>query len=41
MSYHDVQPHFEQTMRDGTMGWVGKDFYLPSKDGRIYVRVGL
>lgn len=41
MSYHDVQPHFEHTMRDGTTSWVGKDFNLPSKDGRIYVRVGL
>lgn len=41
MSYHELKPHFEQTMRDGTTGWVGKDFQLPSKDGRIYVRVGL
>ena len=40
-SYHDIQPHFEQTMRDGTTSWVGRDFNLPSKDGRIYVRVGL
>ena len=40
-TYHDIQPHFEQTMRDGTTSWVGRDFFLPSKDGRIYVRVGL
>lgn len=38
---HDLEPHFEQTMRDGTTSWVGKDFLLPAKDGRIYVRVGL
>jgi len=40
-TYHDIEPHFDQTMRDGTTSWVGKDFFLPSKDGRIYVRVGL
>lgn len=40
MSYHDVQPHFEKKFRDGTTGWVGQDFNLESKDGRIYVRVG-
>jgi len=40
-TYHDIQPHFDQTMRDGTTSWVGKDFDLPSKDGRIYIRVGL
>jgi len=40
-TYHDIQPHFDQTMRDGTTSWVGRDFNLPSKDGRIYVRVGL
>jgi len=40
-TYHDIQPHFEQTMRDGTTSWVGKDFNLPCKDGRIYIRVGL
>lgn len=40
-TYHDIQPHFEDTMRDGTTSWVGKDFNLPSKDGRIYIRVGM
>jgi len=40
-TYHDIQPHFDQTMRDGTTSWVGRDFNLPSKDGRIYIRVGL
>lgn len=38
---HEIQPHFDRTMRDGTTSWVGKDFWLPAKDGRIYVRVGL
>jgi hypothetical protein len=40
-TFHEINPHFDQTMRDGTTAYIGKDFFLPSKDGRIYVRVGL
>jgi hypothetical protein len=40
ITYHEVQPHFDAKMRDGTMGLTGRDFDLPSKDGRIYMRMG-
>ncbi|MCR5719305.1 MAG: hypothetical protein K6F84_01950, partial [Lachnospiraceae bacterium] len=41
MTYHDTIVHFDHTMRDETTGMEGKDFFLTSKDGRIYIRAGL
>lgn len=38
MSYHDILVHFDKSMRDGTTSMEGQDFFLGTKDGRIYIR---
>lgn len=40
-TFHDTMVHFDKRMRDETTGMEGNDFFLGSKDGRIYIRCGL
>ena len=40
LNYHEIQPHFERRMRDGTTALSSRDFDLPAQDGRIYMRLG-